>query len=90
MGKQQKIAFGEYRSVLLTEKEYAAVLARCDGNQQLCDEAIRQVDLYKCGTSRKYKSDYFALLRWGIEAARERLTRRSRYQPATGGTNLAL
>lgn len=54
-------------SLFLSEEEFEKLKARA--GEKLATEAIEQVSLHKQATGKKYKSDYAAILKWGIDAA---------------------
>lgn len=69
---KQEYAEGVY----LTEAEYNKLLEKYD--QEVVDLAIQKVSHYKMYKGRQYKSDYHAILQWGIESALETIYRRNK------------
>ena len=56
-------------SVFLYKKEYEKLVV--EHGAKITNEAIKILDLYKMSSGKKYKSDYHALLKWGIDRAKQ-------------------
>ncbi|MFF2156081.1 DUF4373 domain-containing protein [Paenibacillus chitinolyticus] len=69
-----KIAYAEF--VKLSEKEYQKLVA--DHGEDFTKECITTLDNYKGAKGEKYASDYRAILKWVIDAVREKRNRASR------------
>lgn len=65
-------------SVYLTEKQYNKLVERF--GEDIANEAIERVSNYKMAKGRRYKSDYHAILNWGIQSALEARLRLKRIQ----------
>ena len=70
-----KRAFGTFRNVLLTDREYQKLQADYPDD---IERAIEILDLYVEETGRAYKSHAAAMRKWAIEAARKEKESRGR------------
>lgn len=70
-----KRAFGAFRNVLLTDREYQKLQADYPDD---IERAIEILDLYVEETGRAYKSHAAAMRKWAIEAARKEKESRGR------------
>ena len=57
--------------VRLTNEEYVKLCSRTD--KPTVDRAIELLNVYKMSSGHKYKSDYFAIIKWAEERAAEEL-----------------
>jgi len=58
--------------IFLRKDEYEKLLK--EHGKELTDRAIEIVNNYKMAKGKKYKSDYHAILNWGIEEARKKVS----------------
>lgn len=77
-----KAAFGAFRNVLLTDREYQKLQADYPDD---VERAIEILDLYVEETGRAYKSHAAAMRKWAIEAARKEKESRGRDIDARAG-----
>ncbi len=68
-----KHKYGQYKNVLLTEKEYNALIGMTDGK-----EAIEFFGEYRAYKGYKAKSDYLAIRKWVFNALKEQRTKQSK------------
>ena len=59
--KNEKIAYGEFNNVMLTDEEYAKIVDRWPKDY---NEKIENLSTYIAKTGKKYKSHYATLLSW--------------------------
>ena len=59
--KNEKIAYGEFNNVMLTDEEYAKIIDRWPKDY---NEKIENLSTYIAKTGKKYKSHYATLLSW--------------------------
>lgn len=67
--KKEKIAFGSFQNVLLTEEEHERLLAKYGAE---ADEAIEYLSAYIIEKKYKSESHNLSIQRWVIDAVRER------------------
>lgn len=65
----EKHPFGEAGNVMLTRKEYSNLIAKI--GERDTQDVINIVSCYKASNGKKYKSDYYAILNWGIKRLRQ-------------------
>lgn len=68
-----KHKYGQYKNVLLTEKEYNALIGMTDGK-----EAIEFLSEYREYKGYKAKSDYLAIRKWVFNALKEQRTKQGK------------
>ena len=73
--RETKHRHGEYKKILLTDKEYEKLVT--DYGQELTEKAIAYVDEYIARKGAKYKSHYLVIKKWGIDAVKEQQAKRS-------------
>ena len=73
--KEPKHKYGKYENVLLTDVEYSKILEQSEGN-----EVINHFSTLKEMKGYKYKSDYLAILKWGIKSYEEEKKRNGNRQ----------
>lgn len=71
--KTEKHKYGEYENVLLSDDEYKKLVDKV-GNEK-ADAVIKNFSELKEMKGYTYKSDYLALLKWGIRAYEEQNSR---------------
>lgn len=62
----KKVAYGEYKNVKLSEKEYSKLVE--EYNKDITDKAITYLDEYIEMKGSKYKSHYLVIRKWVIDA----------------------
>lgn len=72
--KPSKHKYGEYKHVLLTDKEFDKLTD--DFGSELRDKAIVFLDEYIAMKGTKYKSHYLAIRKWVIDAVKEKESKR--------------
>lgn len=66
-------------NVWLSLKQYHELIGRYGRKQT--DEIIEYFSLCKCSKGYKYASDYHAILKWAVDAYREKTMRQNNYTP---------
>lgn len=64
--EEPKTQYAEF--VTLTQKEYSKLLDHYNGNVMAVKWCIETLNNYKGSTGRTYKSDYFAIRKWVLDA----------------------
>ena len=73
--KKEKVAFGSFQNVLLTEEEHERLLAKYGAE---AEEAIEYLSAYIIEKKYKSESHNLSIQRWVIDAVRERKAKQSK------------